>query len=287
MAKVGCGLAGVFLIYRNFAISSELGWFGILCASFAAAAFYAVHRLAAQPSKFEERLARWREGLPAGWNRLIGYAHVGIWLFAILFVSLWLYAEVEKWLGGNWFSIQWSFLERIHIELAAIAPFAFTLSALLAGAPYLRRAAPRWVFTISRPSPERQELSRRIFGRRPFYSLERVRKFTTIAMPDGKTSEVGERFVFARAFWTSIACVTVLSVAVLSDLAERFMADKPQDLSAVAVYQPVVSTVALDRNGRHLCTFTLENRIHVELKDIPWHVQDAFIVAGDQRFWDH
>ncbi len=77
------------------------------------------------------------------------------------------------------------------------------------------------------------------------------------------------------------------SVVALSGLASDFIADKPQDLSAVAVYQPVVSTVAYDRHGRRMCTFTLENRIYAPLQDIPKHVQDAFIAAEDQRFWEH
>jgi len=36
-----------------------------------------------------------------------------------------------------------------------------------------------------------------------------------------------------------------------------------------------------------MCTFTLENRIYAPLKDIPQHMQDAFIASEDQRFWEH
>lgn len=287
MTKIAVGLTAILLVYRNFRMSTQIGWLGVLSVAIAGAAFYGAYRLTGRPSKFEEKLMLRRGRLSPKWNRPLVYTRIAVWFFAILLVDLWLYAVVEEWLGGNWLSIQWSVLESIRIPLASIAPTVFTIAALLAGPPYLRRARARWVFTISRPSTERQEMSRRFFGRRPFYSLERVRKFKTITLADGRTVEAGEIGVLARAFWTAIAFLTVMSAIVFSGVARHIIADKPQDLSAVAVYQPVVSTVVLDRNGRHLCTFALENRIHVELKGIPVYVQDAFIAAEDQRFWEH
>lgn len=282
-----CGVAALTLAYANVVMSGDLAWLGLISEAIALAAFAAAIRLAGKPFRIEEALLRQRLRIPARWNRPMRFLRMGAWIFVVALIDLWLYASVEEWLGGNWISIPWSFLEDVRIPLAMIAPSVFTLAALLSGSPYLRRAAPRWIFKISRPSIERQEQGSRIFGRKTFYSLERVRKVIAIVLPDGRSADAGERFVLARTWWTGISFVTMLSVAVLSGLAEDFIADKPQDLSGVSAYQPVVSTVALDRHGRRMCTFTLENRIYVPLSDIPEHVRDAFIGAEDQRFWEH
>ena len=281
------GAAALAIAYWNVTVSGDLAWLGLLNEAFAIAAFCAAIRLAGSPSALEATLLRQRMRLSPRWNRPIRFARTLAWILAIALIDLWLYATVETWLGGNWISIPWLFLEDVRIPLAWIAPSAFTVAALLAGSPYLRRAAPRRVFTITRASTARQEHSRQMFGRTPFYFLERIRKTITVVMPDGRTADVGERFVLARLAWTGAAFVTMLSVAVLSGMAEDFIAGKPQDLSGVAAYQPVVSTVVLDRKGRRMCTFTLENRIYAPLKDIPQHMQDAFIASEDQRFWEH
>ena len=281
------GVGALALAGWNLTASGALAWLGLLSEAIAVAAILAAVRLAGPPSALEERMLRLRMRLDPRWNGLFRIARTLGWAAAVLCIDLWLYASVETWLGGNWISIPWLFLEDVRIPLAWIAPMVFTLAAALAGTPYLRRAAPRRVFKITRPSIERQEQSNRIFGRTPYLFLERVRKVVTVVMPDGRKAEMGERFVLARVWWTSVGFVTILSVAVLTGMAEDFIADKPQDLSGVAAYQPVASTVAYDRHGHRMCTFTLENRIHVGLKDIPRHVQDAFIAAEDQRFWEH
>jgi len=282
-----CGLAALMLALWNIAVSGDLAWLGILSEAIACAAFAAAIRLAGAPSKLEEKLIQLHLRLDPRWNRPLRYARTVAWILAVVLFDWWLYASVEAWLGGNWISIPLSFLEHVRIPLAWIAPMVFTLAAWLAGAPYVRRAAPRWVFRIERPSTERQDRLSRLLGRKPFYSLERVRKMVTILLPDGRQAQAGERFVPVRTWWTGVGFVTLLSVFILSGMAEDFIAGKPQDLSGVAAYQPVASTVALDRHGRRMCTFTLENRIHVGLKEIPRHVQDAFIAAEDQRFWEH
>ncbi|HJV32986.1 MAG TPA: transglycosylase domain-containing protein, partial [Patescibacteria group bacterium] len=279
--------AAAWLAYVNVVVSGDLAWLALASEGIALAAVAVAVRIAGKPSRTEEFLLRQRMRIAPKWNRPIRWMRALGWIAGIALVDLWLYAAVEEWLGGNWISIPWSFLEHVRIPLAAIAPAVFTVAALLAGQPYLRRAAPRWIFRISRPSTARQEQSHRIFGRKPFYYLERVRKMVPVIMPDGRPGEAGERFVFMRLWWTGVAFATTLSVAVLSGMAEDFIAGKPQDLSGVSAYQPVVSTVALDRNGRRMCTFTLENRIYVPLSEIPPHVRDAFIAAEDQRFWQH
>lgn len=275
------------LAYLNVTTSGDLAWLGLLSEAVALVAVAAVMRLAGRPLKAEEAYRRLNVRLDAKWGALLRYVRMACWIVGIALVDRWLYVTVESWLGGNWISIPFGALEDLRIPLAWIAPAVFTVAALLAGQPYLRRAPPRWVFKISRPSTERQEQSRKIFGRKPFYFIERVQKSVTVIEPDGRTAELGERFVVARMLWTGVGFVTVLSAIVLSGMAEDFIADKPQDLSGVAVYQPVVSTVAYDRRGRRMCTFTLENRIYAPLGEIPKHVQDAFIGAEDQRFWEH
>lgn len=275
------------LAYANVTMSEDLAWIGLACEAVAIAAFLAAIRIAGRPFRFEEKVLAVRLRLDARWNGPLRLARIGAWLAGIALVDWWLYATVEEWLGGNWISAPWEFLADVRIPLAWIAPAAFTAAALLAGAPYLRRAAPRRIFRITRPSTERQEQSQRIFDRKPFYFLELVRKVVAVTLPDGRKAEMGERFVIARTLWSAVALVTAMSVAVLAHLAEDFIADKPQDLSGVSAYQPVVSTVVYDRKGRRMCTFTLENRIYAPLSAIPRHVQDAFIAAEDQRFWQH
>lgn len=287
MTWMATGVAAVVLAHANVVKSGSFVWLGLLCELLGLTAFVAAIRLAGKPFKVEGTLLRHRMRIPARWNGPIRYARTAAWIVGVLLIDLWLYASVEHWLGGNWISIPWSFLEDVQLPLAMIAPCVFTLAALLAGEPYLRRAAPRWVFRISRSSTARQEQSSRLFGRKAFYFVERVRKMVTVVLPDGREVTAGERFVLARTVWAGVSFVTLLSVAVLSDLAQDFIADKPQDLSGVSAYQPVVSTVAYDRKGRRMCTFTLENRIYAPLAEIPHHVQDAFIAAEDQRFWQH
>ena len=275
------------LAYANVKWSGDYAWLGLACEAVGAAALAAALSVAGASFKTEEFLLRQRMRMPPEWNRPIAWVRASAWIAGVAFIDLWLYAAVEKWLGGNWISAPWGFLDDVRIPLACIAPTVFTVAAILAGQPYLRRAPPRWIFTVTRPSTARQEQSRRIFQRKPFYSVERVRKTITVVLPDGRQAEAGERFTFTRTFWTGLASVTMISVAALSGMAEDFIAGKTQDLSGVSAYQPVVSTVALDRKGRRMCAFTLENRIYVPLSEIPVHVRDAFIGAEDQRFWEH
>jgi len=104
----------------------------------------------------------------------------------------------RAWLGGNWISIPWLFLEDVRIPLAWIAPSAFTVAALLAGSPYLRRAAPR-----------RSSRSR---GRRPRVRNIRANvRAHAVLLPGAhpqddhgrharrRTADVGERFVLRAA----------------------------------------------------------------------------------------
>jgi len=282
-----CGVAALSLAWWNVTASGDLAWIGLLAESSALASIAVAWILSSGKPKPPESSLRRRLRVPAYMDRPIRYAWTLSWFVAIALVDRWLYGAFDGWLGGNWVTIPLSFLEDVRIPLAWIAPLVFTPAALLAGAPYLRRAPPRSVFTITRPTTERQEEGKRKSGRKPFYSLDRVRKTVKVALPDGGTVETGERFVFARMVWTATAFVTVGLSFALTVLAKDFIADKPQDLSGVSAYQPVVSTVALDRNGRRMCTFTLENRIYVSLQDIPEHVRNAFIAAEDQRFWEH
>lgn len=282
------GLAAAVLLARKNVVSSEdLAWLGLLSEAIALAALAVALQLSSDASWLGRKLTRIHGRIPPSWSRPVRYVRPVAWIAAVVGLALWLHATGEAWLGGNWIALPWGFLEDFRIPLSMIAPAAFAAAALLAGPPYLRRAAPRWIFRISRMPPPRSDYGRRLFGRMPLYFLERVPKTVPVVLPDGRPGEAGERFVAARVAWSGLALAVVLSVGILSALADDFIAGKPQDLSGVAMYQPVVSTVVLDRRGNRMCTFTLGHRIYLPLAQIPAHVRDAFIGAEDQRFWEH
>lgn len=281
----GVGLAGTVWIVRA---SGELAWIALIFEGAGVAALAAAIALAATPP---ERLAafaaRVRMRVPLWLNRPLRATRVLLWFAGIALVDLWLYAAVVRRLGENWIELPWAPVEGFRVALALLPPIVFTVAALFARPPYLRRAPPRWVWRLWEVSDERREQSRKMFGRIPHVSLGRVRKMVSTVMWDGRRAEVGERFVVWRMLCVGTAFVTAGSVLALSIAADRFTAGLPSDLSSVEAYQPVVSTRAFDRTGRLMCTFTLENRVYVPLADVPKHVQDAFKAAEDKSFDEH
>ena len=274
----------VALAAWNLLASGEYAPYALLCEAIGLAAFHAALFIARPPARVERLFVRLRLLAPARLNGALRVLHWLAWFACIALADRWMYGAVSSWLGGNWITIPWDWVESYRIPLAAIAPIAFTVAALLARPPYLRRARPRWVLTIKQMSQVQRERSRRILGHVPLYDLRRERKMVSFTLPDGRRGEAGERFVVWRMLCVGAASAALLSVAVFDAAAEKFTASLPGDLSGVEAYQPVVSTRAFDRKGRLMCTFTLEDRTYVPLSEIPKHVQDAFKAAEDKNF---
>ena len=268
----------------NLRVSGEYAAYALAAEAVGLLAFHLALFIARPPLAVERLFVRLRLLAPASWNGALRVLHWLAWLAVIALVDRWLYRAVDAWLWGNWLTIPWDPIESYAIPLAAIAPALFTVAALLARPPQLRRARPRWVLRLEKVPIERGERSFRVFGHVPLYLLKRERRMVPLTLPDGRAGEAGERFVVGRMVWTGTAFVALLSVCAFSYEAERFTAGLPDDLSAIEAYQPVVSTRVFDRNGRLMCSFTLEDRVYTPLADIPPYVQDAFKAAEDKNF---
>lgn len=271
----------------NGRVSEDLAPYAWACEAVGLAAFHAALWIARPPSVVERLLVRARSLMPARGTGVLRVLHWSVWLAAVAYADRWMYGLIEHWLGRNWVTIPWDPIEEYRIPLAALAPLVFTAAALLAGPPYLRRARPRWVLRIQRISGAQRERVRRLLGHVPLADLRRERKVVPVIMPDGRTVDSGERFVAWRMLCVGTALVVLIAAGAFDRAARRFTAGLANDLSGVEAYQPVVSTRAFDRNGRLMCTFTLEDRVYVRLSEIPKHVQDAFKAAEDKNFDQH
>jgi penicillin-binding protein 1A len=52
-------------------------------------------------------------------------------------------------------------------------------------------------------------------------------------------------------------------------------------------FRPVEGSEAIDRSGRSLGRLTSVRRVNVALRDVPRHVQQAFVATEDRRFYEH
>ncbi len=282
---VGLVAAAALVAGWNLHAAGDNAWLGLGCEAIGVFAILVAALLANPPERWLVRLRRFR--VSAGYAGLFNAIRVAAWLLAILLIDVWLRATVRGLIGDNWIAIPLSWLERIRIPLALLPPLVFTIAALLARPPYLRRAAPRWVYVVKRTRVPVRERFHHIFGRIPLYRLDLMPKMVEFTAPDGRVGHAGERFVFARMIWTGLALTTFASMIGLAFAADWFLPSVPKDLSSVEQYQPPVATVVYDRNGAEMCRFTVENRTYVDLSQIPVEVQEAFIAAEDQHFWEH
>ncbi|BDG60818.1 transglycosylase domain-containing protein [Caldinitratiruptor microaerophilus] len=101
-----------------------------------------------------------------------------------------------------------------------------------------------------------------------------------------------------RRFWRWVGYLFVFFFLALiggTGYAAMYVLEQYRALPAAGRVDPErmvgpLSTIIYDRNGKELAVLTgkeNENRIYVPLKDIPRHVQDAFIAIEDARFWQH
>ncbi|WKZ29494.1 MAG: transglycosylase domain-containing protein [Patescibacteria group bacterium] len=292
-------LAAVAVMIWNILSSGDLVWIGLSSEAIGIAAFAGAIFLARPPERLAALLRTWR--VSPGYKGRFNAIRIILWLLGILLIDLWLYAMVEGLLWANWLTLMpdawfedlWTPFYvllapfRYRFVLATLPPIVFTIFALLARPPYLRRAAPRMVLRVRKipagPRPEAEEKTAGI----PLLTVVREPKFVEYTAPDGRTGYAGERFVFGRMLCTGFAFGTVLVCALLTSFAEDFLRKTSNDLSSVESYQPVVSSVVYDRNDELMCSFSLENRIWAPISEIPEHVQAAFVASEDKTFWEH
>ncbi|MFA5854008.1 MAG: transglycosylase domain-containing protein [Patescibacteria group bacterium] len=282
----------------NILRSGKLVWLGLGSEAIGILGVLGAMFLSNPPERVIARLRTWR--VSPGYTGVFNVVRIVLWFLGILVIDLWLYAMVESLLWRNWLSFPESWFEGLPwaldfilaplqrpLTLAILPPIVFTIFALLARPPYLRRAAPRKVLTIRKVPPELLLDFKRFSGTIPMYTIERVPKCVEFTAPDGRVGEAGERFVFLRMLCTGFAFGTFLTCAIATHFAEAFVDDMSDDLSSVESYQPVVSSVVFDRNHQVMCSFSLENRTWADLENIPRHVQEAFIASEDKTFWEH
>ncbi len=88
--------------------------------------------------------------------------------------------------------------------------------------------------------------------------------------------------------WCGVASMTALIFVViaLALVFKHYSADLPS-VSQLATYDPPVVTRLYANDGKLLAEYAKEKRIFVPLSAIPKHVQEAFISAEDQNFYQH
>ena len=82
-----------------------------------------------------------------------------------------------------------------------------------------------------------------------------------------------------------LALPVVLVVAWVTNAAEA-MIDELPNLPSAFESAPQRSVV-VDRNGKRLATLQVENRVAVDLEEVPDHVIDAVLATEDHTFWEH
>ncbi len=292
-------VAAVTVMIWNIMSSGDLVWIGLVSEAIGIISLAGAIFLARPPERFAALLRTWR--VAAGYTGRFNTLRIGLWLLGIVLIDLWLYAMVEGLLWANWLILMpdswfeglWTPFYvlltpfRYRFVLATLPPIVFTIFALLARPPYLRRAAPRTVLRVRKiPSEPRSAGDERVVSI-PLLTIVRETKFVEYTSSDGRVGTAGERFVLGRMLCTGFAFGTVLVCTLLTSYAERFLEKTSNDLSSVESYQPVVSSVVYDRNHELMCSFSLENRIWAPIEEIPAHVQAAFIASEDKTFWEH
>lgn len=88
--------------------------------------------------------------------------------------------------------------------------------------------------------------------------------------------------------WCGVASMTALIFVIiaLALVFQHYSADLPS-VSQLATYDPPVVTRLYANDGKLLAEYAKEKRIFVPLSAIPKHVQEAFISAEDQNFYQH
>jgi len=67
----------------------------------------------------------------------------------------------------------------------------------------------------------------------------------------------------------------------------EFARELPDDLTAAVDYRPTRASRVYSADGELIGEFFLQKRVVVPAERIPAHLEQAFVSAEDQRFWDH
>jgi penicillin-binding protein 1A len=92
-----------------------------------------------------------------------------------------------------------------------------------------------------------------------------------------------------REQWQPLAVMGALVLTVLTFdvwLATCGFAGCPSS-EEIRRFRPVEGSEAIDRSGRSLGRLTSVRRVNVALRDVPRHVQQAFVATEDRRFYEH
>ena len=100
-------------------------------------------------------------------------------------------------------------------------------------------------------------------------------------MPRSRTWSLILRFLLAL---TALVAVTGAAIAVTFYV--KFVSDLP-DLRSLDDYQPMLTSLVLDRSGQSVGEFYEHRRRLKDLDEIPEHVVRAFLAAEDDTFYEH
>ena len=92
------------------------------------------------------------------------------------------------------------------------------------------------------------------------------------------------RWVRVFVYLTLVAVIVGAAAAI--GLILHFGKDLPS-VDALAHYEPPVSTIITDNEGRFVGEFFQEQRYVVPIEQIPENLRNAFISAEDAAFWEH
>jgi penicillin-binding protein 1A len=93
------------------------------------------------------------------------------------------------------------------------------------------------------------------------------------------------RLVFV-AIVAPLLVISVLAAAIALTLIKE-QADKLPSLDGVGTYRPLIASEIRAADGAMLARLATENRLLVDVKDMPPLIANAFIAAEDQNFWRH
>ena len=298
MVFVASFVLAVVIALMNVLRSGAYMRLGLMCEVIGLFGIFAAAFLSNPPERILARMRSWR--VSPAYSGAFNIFRIAMWLIGIALIDWWLYVMVDSLIWGNWLLLPGTWFQGLPgaldfvlaplqrpFTLALLPPIVFTFFVLLARPPYVRRAAPRKVLTIRRVRPELRRVFKRLNGGIPMCTIEREPKFMQFTAPDGSVGQAGERFVFMRMIYVGLAAGTLLTCAILSRLSEDFVKGMSSDISRVESYQPIVSTIVLDRNKKLMCSFSLENRTWTDLENVPGYVQEAFIASEDKTFWTH
>ena len=88
-----------------------------------------------------------------------------------------------------------------------------------------------------------------------------------------------------KVFWVSLGII--FSGAVLVLLFILFLSRDLPSLEQLENYDPDLVTRIYSADGEVLSELFVQNRVFVELNNIPKHIQDAVIASEDRRFYEH